>query len=118
MDKDTEKILENASELGSLIMGTDVYSDYRQKLDTLDKDREARDLFDQFLQIFKGIVSRQEGGDIIEQHVLDNLQEVSDRVMETEVIVEYLKAEKKYLELLESIQKELVSENDITGIMD
>ena len=102
-----EDILKKADELGRLIRDTDTYRDFRHAYGLLHADEEAAKLLDDFIKISKYIRDRQEMGDIIEKFEIENIKSMSSTVSENGTIMQYLKAQQEYLDLIQLIQKEL-----------
>ncbi len=102
-----EEILKKAEELGRLIRDTDTYRDFQHAAELLHADKDAEKLLDEFITISKYIRDRQEMGDIIEKFEIENIKSMSETVSGNEMIMQYLKAQQEYLDLILIIQKEL-----------
>lgn len=102
-----EEILTKAEELGRLIRETDTYRDFQSASEALHADADAGKLLDDFIKVSNYIRDRQEMGDIIEKFEIENVKSMSAMVSDNDIIMQYLKAQQEYLDLIILIQKEL-----------
>ena len=107
MDPVINSILQQAEELGRLIHDTGIYRNYIAMTESLNADVDAVRLLDEYTNLCRSIQERQAMSDIIEQYEFENAETLAGLVSENETIMEYLEAQKKYLELLTKIQEEL-----------
>ncbi len=102
-----EEILKKAEELGRLLRETDIYRDFQDASGRLHADADAEKLLDDYIKVSKYIRERQEMGDIIEKFEIENIKSMSSLVSDNEMIMQYLRAQQEYLDLILLIQKEL-----------
>jgi len=102
-----EEILVKADELGSLIRKTEIYRDFQRTSDMLAADPDAEQLFKEFLYVSGSLNERQNRGDIIEKYEMDELKNLLDLMSVNDLIMQYVKAQNDYLNLLLKIQDEI-----------
>lgn len=102
-----EEILIKADELGSLIRKTEIYLDFQRISDLLAADSDAAQLFKEFQYVSSSLKERQNRGDIIEKYEMDELKSLLDLMSVNDLIMQYVKAQKEYLNLLLKIQDEI-----------
>lgn len=102
-----EKILQQAEELGRLIRGTEIYRTYIDMSETLDEDSDAKKLLTEYMNLSRTIKERQDMSDIIERYEFENVESLARLVSENETIMQFLEAQKEYVNLLTKIQEEL-----------
>lgn len=107
-----EKIIEIAREIGLLIRDTDIYKRYERAGRMLGSDRPASEKLDRYYTSSGEIETRKKMGDIVEQYEILELESLRDEINRSPVILEYLKCEKEYAELLILIQKEIRSNEE------
>lgn len=107
MDTAIDAILTKAEELGRLIRDTTIYRNYIAQSEQLNADGDAVKLFEEYMALSRSIKERQDMADIIERYEFDNLEHLAGLVSESDAIMNFLKAQQEYLELLTRIQKEL-----------
>jgi cell fate (sporulation/competence/biofilm development) regulator YlbF (YheA/YmcA/DUF963 family) len=108
-----EEILKKANELGKMLRETEVYSQYEKLSADLEADQDSRGLMDEYLNLFEEMHKKELSGGAIEVHEKEKLAEVQKRVSENHLIVEYIDAKNRYVNLLMEIQKS-VSGEDLT----
>ncbi len=107
-----EEILALADELGNLIKNTEIYQNYQYISSLLQADPEATKLFNEYMQLSSSLQGRQSRGDIIEKYETENLKNILDLISANDLIMQYLKAQQEYLNLLIQIQNE-ISNNEL-----
>jgi cell fate (sporulation/competence/biofilm development) regulator YlbF (YheA/YmcA/DUF963 family) len=108
-----EELLEKANELGRMLKDTEVYSKYEKLSADLEADQDAKSLLEEYLNLFEEMHKKELGGFPIEVHEKEKITEVQKRVTENQLIVEYIDAKNRYVNLLMEIQK-AVSGEDLT----
>jgi cell fate (sporulation/competence/biofilm development) regulator YlbF (YheA/YmcA/DUF963 family) len=104
-----DKILETAREIGLLIRETDIFKRYSRAGQDLNADKASSDILDRLYTLTSEIDARNKMGDIIEEFEKQELESLKDRVSGSPLILNFLKAEKEYADLLIRIQEELKS---------
>jgi cell fate (sporulation/competence/biofilm development) regulator YlbF (YheA/YmcA/DUF963 family) len=107
MDIDMEEILAQAEELGRLIQHTEIYMNFIRASELLHSDGEAVRILNDYTGFSKEIKERQDRGGIVEKFEIDHAKSLAGMVSEHQAIMEYLNAQKDYLELLHRIQREI-----------
>jgi cell fate (sporulation/competence/biofilm development) regulator YlbF (YheA/YmcA/DUF963 family) len=107
MDQAITSILQQAEELGRLIQDTAIYRNYISMYESLNADRDAAKLLDEYTSLCRTIKERQDMADIIEKFEFENVESLAGLVTQNETIMGFLEAQKKYLDLLTKIQGEL-----------
>ncbi len=102
-----EEILSQAEELGRLIQNTEIYKNYIRMSELLHSDEEALKMLNDYTNCSREIKERQDRGDIVEKFEIEHVKSLAEMVSEHQAIMEYLNAQKDYLELLYSIQREI-----------
>ena len=102
-----DEILAQAEELGRLIMNTEIYRNFMHMSELLHSDSDAMKILDEFSRYSKEIKERQDVGDIVEKFEIENAKNFAGIISENEAIMNYLNAQKEYLDLLCKIQEEL-----------
>jgi cell fate (sporulation/competence/biofilm development) regulator YlbF (YheA/YmcA/DUF963 family) len=107
-------ILAKAQELGRLIKNTEIYRNFHRTHATLQKDTDAAALFKEYLRVSGMMKERQDTGDMIEKYEVEQYKILIDMVTANDLIMDYLNAQQKYLDLLVEIQNQIGdSEEDI-----
>ena len=104
-----DAILAKADELGNLIRDTEIYRNFKRMSGMLSEDAGATRLFQEYLQMSGSLKERQDRGDIIEKYETDELKNLLDIISENDIIMQYVGAQKEYIDLLEKIHQEIVS---------
>jgi cell fate (sporulation/competence/biofilm development) regulator YlbF (YheA/YmcA/DUF963 family) len=107
METDMEEILAQAGELGRLIQKTGIYRNFVRMSELLHSDAEALKMLNEYTSYTREIKERQDRGDIVEKFEIEHARSLADMVAEHEVVIQYLDAQKEYLELLYRIQTEI-----------
>ena len=102
-----EEILNKASEIGRLIHSTDEYLCYLKAREELNADVDAKKLYERYISVVEDVEARVKQGDIIENYSIEQMRDMEERVKETPVILEFIKAQQEYGQFLVDIQKEL-----------
>ncbi len=107
-----EEILKLAKELGIMLRSTDLYCNLMSISKELNSDKGSKDLFEEYVSFAENIRQREIDGDIIEAYEKERLNDLSSLVRNNELIVRYIEAKNRYIELLEKIQNEVSADEN------
>ena len=102
-----DEILLKANELGLLIKKTGVYIEFLNLNKEVENDNGASLLLKKYNEIAETIQQRQAGGVTLEKFEQERFREISAAVATNQLLVKYLKARDRYMELLTSIHNAL-----------
>ena len=105
-----EEILKKADELGILIKDTDVYIEFERLNTEVENNSPALLLLKKYNDLAGTIQQKQESGFPIEKFEQERFKEISIAVTSNALLLKYIKARDRYLELLMDIHKALSSE--------
>ncbi len=100
-----EEILQKANELGLMIKGTELYKRYEEISEKLEKDADARKLLEDYIQVSDEMYRKEHSGAAIEVEEKKKLQEMNEKISESQLIKEYLATQTYFLNLMMQIQK-------------
>ena len=100
-----EEIIKKANELGLMIKGTEVYTRFEELAKKLEADSEARGLLEEYAKATQAIQEKEADGSVIEVEEKQKLQELNDKVSESDLIKEYIATNTYYLNMVMQIQK-------------
>lgn len=100
-----EEILKKANELGLMIKGTDVYRRFEELAKQLEADEEARNLLEEYAKVSQEYHEKEQSGASIEVEEKQRVQDLNDKISESQLIKEYIATNTYYLNMLMQIQK-------------
>jgi len=106
-----KEILKKADELGTLIKDTDVYIEFERLNTEVENNKEASLLLKKYNDIAESIQQKQERGFSIEKFEQERFKEIGASVTSNAILLKYIKARDKYLELLMNIHNALSDED-------
>ncbi len=104
-----EEILTKANELGILIKETEDYIKFEKLNAEVENNNEASLLLKKYNEIAETIQQKQAAGFTLEKFEQEKFREISGAVASNELLLKYLKARDKYIELLTNIHNALSS---------
>ena len=105
-----EEILKKADELGILIKDTDAYLEFERLNNEVENNSPALLLLKKYNELAETIQQKQERGFPIEKFEQERFKEISISVKSNALLLKYIKARDRYLELLMGIHNALSSE--------
>ena len=102
-----EEILKKADELGILIKDTDVYMEFERLNNDVENNKSALLLLKKYNESAEAIRQKQEKGIPIEKFEQEKFKEISIEVASNNLLLKYIKARDRYLELLTEIHNAL-----------
>ena len=106
-----EEILIKADELGILIKNTDVYMEFENLNNEVENNKEASLLLKKYNEIAETIQQKQESGFLIEKFEQERFKEAGLAVASNAILLKYIKARDRYMELLMEIHNALSNED-------
>ncbi|MCU0822767.1 MAG: YlbF family regulator [Spirochaetes bacterium] len=100
-----DEIIKKANELGLMIKGTEVYARFEELSMKLEADEKSRDLLEEYAVMSQEFHEKEEAGVPIEVADKKKLQELNDKVSQSQLIKEYIATNTYYLNMLMMIQK-------------
>lgn len=104
-----ENLIQYAYELSCLIKDTDIYSDYIECKDILNKDHQASELVNKLVTLGKEISENMSMGENSSQETLLELERLKVDFDNNNTAQKYIKSQKKYLGLLDEVIKRIVN---------
>lgn len=99
-----EEILQKANELGLMIKGTEISARFEEISNKLESDKEAKDLLEEYIKITQEFQEKQAGGGTIEVEEKKNIQELSEKVSQNQLIKEFIATQTYFYNLMVQIQ--------------
>ena len=100
-----EEILKKANELGLMIKGTDAFMRLEELSKKLDADSESKKLLEDYAKVMQEFQEKEATGGTIEVEEKQQVQELSEKVAENDLIKEYIATNSYYLNMIMQIQK-------------
>ncbi len=100
-----EEIIKKANELGLMIKGTDAFMRLEELSRKLDADDESKKLLEEYAKVMQEFQEKEAAGSSIEVEEKQQIQDLSEKVAENELIKEYIATNSYYLNMIMQIQK-------------
>ena len=98
-----EEILKIANELGLLIKDTDIWKNFDEMSQILEKNPNSKNLMNEFNAIVEEHHRRTAAGDIIETYEEKNRLDIIEKVKSDEILTKYIAARENYINMLSQI---------------
>ncbi len=103
----SEEVIKKARELGKALKETEEYKEFLEAQKALDGDENIQNLLKEYDEKAKDIQVKQMTGESIEEDMM-NLQKLEKEIVESESMVRYTQAERKFKELVDSANRAIV----------
>ncbi len=103
----SEEVVKKAKALGRALKESEEYIEYVKAQKALDDDKEVQDLLKEYDDKAKEIQLKQMTGESIDEDMV-NLQNLEKKIMDSEIMGNYTRAEKKFKELVDTANRAIV----------
>ena len=99
-----EEIIKKANELGLMIKGTDLAARLDELSSKLNADNEAKTLLDGYIKVMQEFEEKENQGKPIEVNEKKQIQEMSEKVSQNQLIKEFIATQSYFVEMMMAIQ--------------
>jgi len=99
-----EEILQKANELGLMIKGSDIYKRYEELVKKIEADENARKLLEEYIKLSEELYQKEANGGVVEVEDKKKLQDITQKVSESQLIKEFIATQTYYVNMMMQIQ--------------
>jgi len=102
-----QDILDMANRLGLMIKDTEACKEFERLAAAVEKDKDASSLLNKYNEIAETIQKKHESGAVVEKYEQEMFKALTETLRGNSLLVEYLKARERYMDLLVQIHKSM-----------
>lgn len=105
-----QEVIDKANELGIMLKSTKAFMDFNSIKEVIEKDKSAREMLADYNAAAEGIQFKQQNGIPIESFEQEQFKELTQEIVENNLLKDYLKKRDNYMGVLMRINEAMIIE--------